>query len=310
MKFPKFQFRLERYNQILLALIGSALVIVFLVSVVFPIVASWFRSDKQGVPVEVVADPDSDDDAAAAKGSGAPKKGRVVKIDLCLPVDVVGSPYQLIRVGMDRIVIKGKAFDMQRNASDSLAMSSFGSYKPEPGPNLGNCESNDSVTGNVMIRDKRNGAMRLLLPQNAAIHDMEAPEKRGKPRDESEERNLFPPQGAVYWEIGFSDSNSDGTLNDEDDIGAFFSDADGSHLVRVTPPNSRVLAKAYDEKRGVLTAKIVSDTNGDKTLKLDGSDAVSIIEISVPERRMLGVIVENTKWRQQTRKLPTANAAP
>lgn len=294
----RFRVSLERYNQLVWALIGSGLLIMLAVATIDWAVTSWRRSIRQGVPVEVVHDGSGDGPAVAGMQPG-------LKIGLCLPMEIEGTPYQLIRVGMDRIVVRGRVLKAEGGAS--MSGSGSGSYEQDAGL-VGGCGDAARTTGNVMIRDKRSGAMRLLLSQSAVIRSVELPVRKRRAQDDPGTATPFPPAGTVYWEIGHIDSNGDGMLDEEDDIGAYLSDVDGSRLVRVTPPGSRVLDKSYDETRRILTVRIVTDTNGDKTL--DADDAVSVVEINVPERRIVGTIADSASWQQRAAGLGAANALP
>lgn len=287
----KFKMKLERYNQIIWAMLGTGALVAVAIGIIAAVV-SLFQFGRPGVPVEVVEDP------------SAPRAGHEIKADVCLPIDIDDTPYQLIRVAVDRIVIKGKALTAER-------VKKLGSSYSDEGGAAGCGDGGTgymSVTGSVLIRDKRSDALRLLISQNAMIQHMEYPVRRGKVREDGEADSAFPPPGTLYWEIGLADTNGDGVLSSRDDIGAYLSDVDGGNLVRISPPGSRVLEKTYDEARKQLTLKIVKDTDGDKSL--DESDAASIIEVSVPQRRILGTLIENATWQERVRDLKPMNAAP
>lgn len=56
-----------------------------------------FMSGQRGVPVEVV-----DDDSLQTQAAG-------LRVDICLPIHVDGTPYLLIAAAVGRIVIKNRA---------------------------------------------------------------------------------------------------------------------------------------------------------------------------------------------------------
>ena len=91
----KKKFKLERYNQILWAGIGTAVVAVVVVAVFTATVAALYAvfKSRSGVRVAVVEE--------NAQGGTVRE---AVHYDFCQPIVVHGSPYQLIRVVADLIV--------------------------------------------------------------------------------------------------------------------------------------------------------------------------------------------------------------
>jgi hypothetical protein len=284
----KFRIKLERYNQIVWAVIGSGALLIAAISVIVAVIA-MFPSGQRGVPVEVV--------------EGDPENTRAtadLRVDICPPIPVDGTPYQLIGVAVDRIVIKNRALLAKK------AKGFASSYSDEA--SLGGCgyhgEGSMAATGNVLIRDTRTGAMRPLLAQNALVQHMEYPVRPVNPAG----RHAFPPPEMLYWEIGMGDTNGDGVLDERDDIGAYLSDIDGTKLARITPPGSRVVGKTYDETRRRLYLKIVQDTDGNKTL--DDNDSSALIEVDVAHRRIVGTILDARRWQEQSRGLKPLNVLP
>ncbi len=297
----KLKISLERYNQIIWALLGTGAVALAALGLIAALVS--LIPSHHGVKVEV-----EEETADAQDKPGTQTKQAKVKAEAELPVQVGDTPYQLIPVSVDRIVIHGKSVTAG-TGSPSRTKSSVAHMVSSPDAESDYIGNNGylRVAGNVLIRDTRSGAMHLFLSQNALIHDLDYPERRTK-HDADEERNAFPPAGTLYAEIAFNDTNGDGELDSQDDAGAYLADADGSKLVRITPPNSRVEEKSYDGERKVLTLKILADTNHDKTL--DDKDTASIIEVSVPERRIISTVLENAKLSSNMREMKALNTTP
>jgi hypothetical protein len=282
---------IERYNQVVWAVIGSGVVVMGAIGIV-TFVVSLSPRGQVGVPVEIVDDP------------GGPRSAPGIKADPCLPVAILGTPYQLIGVAVDKIVIGGKALAMRAEkgfaSSDNYESGLTGCGYSQIGEM--------SVAGGVLIRDRRSGEVRALLPQSALIHQMEYPLSRKDSRQEDEQIDRFPPEGTLYWEIATADTNGDGVLNSEDDTGAYLSGVDGANLVRISPPRSRVMEKTYDPERKVLTMRISALSDGDSSS--GDRETVSIIEASVPQRRMLGTIIESENWQQLLDRAKPLNALP
>jgi hypothetical protein len=139
--------------------------------------------------------------------------------------------------------------------------------------------------------------MQLVLKENAVIHALEYPTPPIRDADPAFAR--FPPPGVLYWEITFEDSNGDNIIDEHDDAGAYLSDIDGRNFARIAPAASRVLEKTYDASRKLLTLRIVRDINGDR--KLDDDDAPSLIEVSLPERKMVREVLDRASLHELMR---------
>lgn len=269
---------LERYNQIIWAIIGSGVVAAVVVSVLVGLAAvlySMLHSDRGGMQVAVI-----DEETAG----GVERKSSLY--DFCQPLMVHDSPYQLIRVVSDQFAVRKVAAPESRSRK--------GTYDYSAAPVYGGaCRiyGSDRQTGtvNVIVRRVDDNSMRLLLKENAVIQTLEYPQPPARNEDGTGED--FPPAGTLYWEIAFEDSNNDGEIDEQDDLGAYLSNPDGSHLERVTPAQSRVLEKSYDGKRKLLTLRVLRDTNSDKVL--DDKDKPSLIEVSVAERKMIREVLDS-----------------
>jgi hypothetical protein len=266
-KFPD----LERYNQILWAVIGSGIVIGVALSFLAGVAAlliSLLDFDRSGMEVTV-----TDDTSEGAE------RGDIL-YDFCQPLDVYNSPYQLIRVVSNKFAIK--------KIPSASKLEERGLYT-DLMPSTDGCgiHGSDLPTGavNFIIRNVDSNSMYLFLKENAVIYAMEYP----RPREEV--AAMFPPPGVLYWEISFKDSNGDSRIDLLDDTGAYLSDLDGLRLERITPPLSRVLEKTYDAKRNILTLRILGDMNNDGVL--NGEDRPSLIEVSVSQRIMIREILNS-----------------
>jgi hypothetical protein len=272
MKLPN----LERYNQVVWAVVGTGIVVIAAVTVLTAtgaLLYSMFKGGSRGVPVAVVDENVQDD----------PRRD-TPKYDFCQPIVVPGSPYQLIRIASDRLVVRNKQARLSKMGSG---------YSSDEESRYETCglygSDRPSAVVNVLVRQRQTGIMHLVLNENAVILALEyaKPRSRG---DEDESDSAFPPRGVLYWEIASDDSNGDGVIDDYDDAGAYLSEADGSGLVRITPKPSRVLEKTYDKRRNVLLLRIITDTNSDG--KLDEADTPSLIETSVAERKVAREVLD------------------
>lgn len=266
---------LERYNQIVWAVVGTgvlAAVASGLLAAAAVLIYNAVKDDAGAVTVDVVDDP--------ATSGARPKSARY---DFCQPISVDGSPYQLIQIVSDRLLVRhvpaGLKQSASRNYSSEAAVhngcSLYGSTDP-------------AAVVNVLVRHADTGDTRLALKANAVVRALEYPQPE---HQRPFVGNTFPPKGVLYWEIAADDSNGDGVIDDEDDVGAFLSDVDGNNRVRITPTPSRVLEKTYDEKRNVLLLRILTDTNADG--RLGDDDVPALIESSVTRRKVIREVLDN-----------------
>lgn len=272
MKLPN----LERYNQVILAIIGTGTLVMVMVGLsigTIEIIGNVLRH-TDALPVAVV-----DED-----GSGDTKRD-LAQYDFCQPISVPRSPYQLIRVSSDKFVVRNIAVAKPKISKGFSSSDEYGSSQFET---CGyNRRGNPSAVVNVLVRNANNGKMHLALDENAVIYTLEFPTERiGDVSDSAD----FPPVGMLFWEMAYTDSSGDGVIDEDDDVGAYLSDADGRNLQRITPIPSRVLERTYDKKNNMLLLRILRDTNGDK--KIDDEDSVSLVESSLTTRTMIREILD------------------
>jgi hypothetical protein len=273
MKLPS----LESYNRIIWAIVGTgvvAMVAIGLLTAAVKITGSLFDGPR-AVPVAVVDD------------NGTEKPGaETAQYDFCQPITMPGSPYQLIRVASDRLVVRNVAV-----ASKPVAEKGLGSSDDYSGSNHETCgfdgKDHPSAVVNVLVRNAETGAMHLALDESAVVYTLEYPTEPAADDPEAED---FPPKGVLFWEIASADSSGDGVIDEDDDLGAYLSDADGRNLKRITPVPSRLLERTYDKNRNVLLLRVLRDTNGDG--KLDDEDQASLVESSVASRSMVREVLD------------------
>jgi len=209
----------------------------------------------------------------------------LAQYDFCQPISVHGSPYQLIRVSSDKFVVRNIAVAEHKMKKE---LSSSDVYSPSRFETCGyNRKGNPSAVVNVLVRNANTGEMHLALDENAVIYTLEFPTKHIGDDSDSDD---FPPVGMLFWEMAYTDSSGDGVIDEDDDVGAYLSDADGHNLQRITPIPSRVLERTYDKKNNMLLLRILRDTNGDK--KIDDKDNASLIESSLTTRTIVREILD------------------
>ncbi len=273
MKLPT----LERYNQMVWAAVGTGVIVLVAIGILAAAAALLYaviKDDSSGIAVALVDDTGTDD-----------SQRNPARYDFCHPVAADDSPYQLIQVVSDRLII--------RNASAKLEKQAAGSYSYEA-DTYNSCSLHGSkdptAIVNVLVRHADTGAMRVVLKENVVVQTLEYPQPANQ-ENHPDVINAFPPKGVLYWEIASEDSNEDGVIDEEDDVGAYLSDIDGKNMARITPKPSRVLQKTYDKKRNALLLRILPDTNRDGNL--DDNDTPSLIESSVAHRKIIREIVDN-----------------
>lgn len=264
---------LERYNQIIWAVIGSGVVLITIAAGLIILAALTFKlinSHQRGVSVTLI------DQQAPADGQPS------VQYNFCAPEKAYHSKYQYIRVVSNTFVV-------HKELKKEKSIYSYGETLYDTCQGYGN--SNRSSLVNVLIRNPESNESHLLLAKNGVIDSIEyphAPNESGSEEDSSH----FPPAGSIYLEAVFSDANGDGVIDRHDDSGAYLVDIDGRNLQRITPEKSRVVAKSYDLNRDVLTLQLLQDANGDQ--RLDEQDLNTLVEVEVSKRKLLGEVLTTT----------------
>lgn len=280
MKLPT----LERYNHVVLSVLGTgALLMVLLgLSIAMVELTSNLFSDTGSLPVTRVNDSDND-----------PASQAEIDYNFCQPIAVLDTPYKLIRVSSDTLAVRNVVI------AERKAKKGFSSYDEYDSPGFEQCgysgKGKTAAVVNVLVFNSENGTMQLALRENAVIYELSYPQENGV----SDEDEHFPPPGMLYWEISEGDSNGDGVIDDEDDTGAYLSDADGGNRKRITPPLSRVIDRSYDAQRKLLLLRLVRDTNGN--MRLDDDDQSSLVEVNVATRTMVRELLNKGKLAELLR---------
>ena len=259
---------LEGYTRAVWALIGTGVLVLGVVGTTM-------------LGVKLIREMTDDDRVpSAARVADGQEGGEIVpQYDFCRPIIQRGSPFQLIRVASDRMLIREAS--IEERVTGSLRKFKYG------GKSSQTCAFQDrelpAAIVNVLIRDADSGEMRPALGENARIYTLDYPSVDA---DDSE----FPPVGTLFWEIASEDTSGDGLVDERDDVGAYLSDADGRNRVRITPAPSRVLEHTYDAERKVLLLQVLRDTNGDR--KLDAVDFPSLFEARLAARGMATEVLD------------------
>jgi hypothetical protein len=275
---------LEGYNRVVWAIIGTGALV--LAAVTLGTVSTKLIREL------------SDDDGAlrvarVVDGNAAARDA--ARYDFCQPIVPHGSPFQLIRVASDRLLIHGAAVAQAERPRGSGSWRKFKYGKSSSETCAFEGRDVPSAVVNVLIRNAETGALHRALDENSVIYTLDYPTAA-----EVDDDRAFPPAGMLFWEIATADTSGDGIIDDKDDVGAYVSDADGRNMKRITPAASRLLSRTYDRQRNTLLLQVLRDTNSDK--KLDDEDFPSLVEASVTRRTIVREVIDPETLAQMMRE--------
>lgn len=224
--------RLDRYNQLVFALLGTVLLLGGVVLVGFLALSAMRPPPNAGVIV-------------ATRDGRKPQQNLV----FCPPVTDATGAYQYIPVG---------AVDAEDSDRDPMVrMSSLASKESY----FGGCAI-DGYGGarrifNVVVRDLKIGDQRLLLEKTSQIEGLKVPEDKCSLGEGSS------PCGFLLWEIRSQDTNKDGRINGDDALTAYVSDLSALSLRPMTPSDATLLASQWTPVAGSWQFRIRRDANND-----------------------------------------------
>jgi hypothetical protein len=232
---------LQRFNQVLLAVLGIASLGLLLLLVITMALDGCGGSRQWGqIPTDENADP-------------SPERLRQALVP-CLPTTVRGSSTRFIGVAI-----------LDTVAPRIGAIPSSGSkwaFSPE-------CTLKDTRGGkiqNVLVWP-REGEQRLLFDGRLLVHSLTAP------GEDCEESSSLATCNTLLWQVRDRDTNGDHVIGFDDALAAYVSDLDGSKLRRVTPEASHLISIVRDPDLGYLfQAHRDEDGNG----KFEPHEAVEL----------------------------------
>ena len=238
--------KLDGYNQLLFAVLGTAAIIGGLALVILMAIFAF----RDAEPARILLD------------QQAPNRP-LQELLFCQPTIVPGSGVHLLPVAV-RTVDQSK--DVRVTSPPGLA-----AYSSAP--------QNCSLSGygwagqifNVVVREPDSARQRLLLDRPSQVEALHLPEKncsKGEGRV---------PCGLLQWHIRDSDSNGDGAISEDDALVAFHSTRAVAELRPVTPRKASLVSFIWDPKRKSILFQVRFDRSGDG--RFDEHDATEILEL-------------------------------
>jgi len=240
--------RLARYNEIVLALAGTAFLLGLAAMAGFLLLASVGSRPQPGIIV-----------------NPAKVEKPAQNLVFCPPLTEASGSFQYIPVG---VVV---ASDARRNPVLSQARITSSASR-----SFSDCDiyryGAASRTFNVVIRNMTTGEQRLLMDKPGQVASFELPAKK------CSEGKGKTPCGSILWEIRTEDTNRDGTINEEDALVAFVSDLSASALKPLTSHDTTLLEAQWVPKAEKWQLQIRRDTNKDG--RYTDEDGAELLETS------------------------------
>lgn len=247
--------KLERYNQILWAVLGTALGLGAIALAVALALSNSHHYEEQKI---VIAEP------------GKPKP--LQDLVFCEPVVIPGANRELFPVAAVNVKNPDSNKITMSNPLVGQEMYSISSSRSS----LLNCNLSSygmSHVLDVIVRDTKSGDQKSLLGRPAQIDSLVMPDKNCK------ERQGPLPCGLLQWTIRDRDTNHDGVIDSDDASVIFISDMQITKLTAVTPPDANATHFVWDSDHNALLYRVQIDT--DKNGRFEGGDATDILEYSI-----------------------------
>jgi len=254
---------LERYNQKLLAILGTMVLTGILGLAVFipgMMIYSW-----------VTSSPDLDGMELQPPEEQAGTRTKVERIQFGEIInrkgsDIIMIPVTYTRELKSRLELGSGAYERKRR----FGVVSYG--------NISSSYSHRSLA-NVVFKNEKTGKEWLFLKNRGVVDTFYVPaDYRTEISSEDEEH---PFENKLFWGIQEKDTNSDGLLNDKDECIGFMTDWDGGSRVKLTADGDRLEDVTLDWVRQRVYIKVLKDSNGDGVL--DKEDTVHVYGFSIDE---------------------------
>jgi hypothetical protein len=254
---------LERYNQILWAVVGT---LVVLGALVLAVILFITRTREDRSPTIVIGKPNQ------------PKVNQ--NLVFCEPIVVPGTNRQLLPVAAvdvddphsEKIVVQYEARLSRGSGYYDPSRCTLGSY------------STGTRIFNVVMRNSATGRQWLLLERPAQIAAVNVPAK-----DCQSSQAVFP-CGLIQWQIRDRDTNKDGVIDTKDALVVYHSNLQAEELKPVTPPNTSLLSFVWDRDRNALLYQVRLDANGNG--EFEKGEPTEILEFVVGKSTAAQAIVD------------------
>jgi hypothetical protein len=263
---------LKRYNERLLAFIGTSVVLGAVVLATMALLATRASRPDPGIAVGPATGP-------------MPAQS----LSMCSPIVVEGTDFQYLPVAALLDMRTGRAVAMH----SEYMMTDLASQTRLQGCVMRSGESIGSIVVNVVVRNVSTNEQRLVLTGPAVITDLQLP------RTGCEKGEGGVPCNHALWMIRNTDTNHDGIIDERDAEALYVSSLTGTDLRQVSPSGTAVKGWSWDFRSRELLIQVVPNTGkGAKIDELAGVEVYSApIDGATPPRRVM-----DEKLLEQLRK--------
>ena len=258
--------RLERYNQVLWAIVGTVAAIGIGLGVVGTACAT----------VGYIASPHGLHAIGALRGPAEQQPSALVYES---PLISPYSDYFMIPVGVEPV--SGRAANLISSSYDSGNPRTFKAFSIYYGLSWPTCS-------NVVFVHRATGKASVLLDRRAVITQLYYPYEEALKSDRSAKMPKVLLLGLVD-----ADTNGDGRMNEDDAVTGYLADLAGQHLTPITPPGTQLLDWEFDERSASVIARVRIDSQHVTLLRIDlDKPAVGTPLIPDEVHQVLGALLE------------------
>lgn len=237
--------KLESYNKIIWAILGTGAIAVVALGVIASIFSFSFSHQNNSIVV----------------GERKPKEAVEKVLVYYNPIICDFSEFVMIPVGFQNV-----------SRSKLSRIGSFSSYRSGRSYGVsGSYYEFDGPFNNIIFKNKNTDEAFLLLDKPAMITSFYYPYKSSEDKNASVAKFLM-------FTILEKDSNKDGLINDDDADSVYISNMTGKNLKKVNPENTKLIDWNLSEKDKKLYLRLRTDSNRDN--KFTEEDKMEIIVVN------------------------------
>lgn len=247
--------KIEKYNQIIWGVIGTAMVISIFLIIAGSTLSLFIGSQSQkGVRVRQSRKPE-----AASRTEEKAVYREPIITDYS---EYVMIPVEVREISKGRIKDIGKYESLSRsyydNSYSKVSYIYYGFYGVR--------------FHNVIFYNKNSGRSHLLLNKKAVISSFYFPYEKENEKDK-------PCKKFLLFGISDKDTNGDGIINEKDAIIGYVSDLVGQQLQQITPENTQLIDWRFDKNIDAIFVRVKKDSDNDKVFS--DRDNISVLRINI-----------------------------
>ena|GEM_PF-1522429 len=209
--------------------------------------------------------------AAPAAPDTARELSPVLKTVYEMPLITEGSDYFIIPVSLKKVTPSRESGRYSARASDSSSWES----RSYTAVDYMDYNYFNRPCHNLIFINKKDGHAEKLLHERAYIASISFPKRKSAAEEKTK-------PSFILMKIGKTDTNGDGTINDNDALAGYLTSLDGRNLTQITPSDANMTSWQYDQDSKKLFVRIIEALNNDKQFNEDDQEKIMVVDTEMP----------------------------